>query len=641
MDPKIIWLFILVAFYWSYCVFYGIKQTFTEERMSSSPVADNPIPLWVFTLAATATSFSGWTFIGHPGLLYREGFPYGYAAFYAILIPFTGVLLVKRQWLIGRHFGFSTPSEMFASYFQSNIMRLCVILVALMFSIPYLSVQLRAAGFLFNVLTDGLLGIDDGMMMLAFVLLVYVAFGGLKSAIYVDTLQLFLLIAGIVLLGGIVLYFVGGVDKFRMGIAALVSSDPIRTPEGYSHYVAVPGLSQWVSRGEAAVGGAWTSSMIFTYLLGMMGIQASPAFSMWALSNRNPKIFAPQQVWASSLVVGLVLVVFSAILGIGGHFLGADLIFLTQHPELVNNVMSAGLLGKDLMDSPAQSEMLVPQLIYIVGDYAPWLLAILAVCALAAMQSTASAYLSTAGNMLTHDVLQYYFLRKASPTQQRIVGRLGVVLITLASLALAMQTTDALVLLGGGAVAYGLQMYPALLGLCWWRWLTRAGVITGLIAGIITVTLTEAWGVYFTSWGRWPLTIHAAGWGIAVNFTCAVLISALTQNAEQTAHRQGFHQFLQDNLRLPEVKRAWIPWAWFASLTWFLLAIGPGTMIGNTIFGHPDQPQTWWFGIPSIWTWQILFWLLGIALMQFLAYKMELSTVSEKTLNLLKQEHLV
>ena len=55
-----------------------------------------------FCIGATATSFSGWTFMGHPGLIHRDGFPYAYASFYAITIPFTGVLFLKRQWMLGK-----------------------------------------------------------------------------------------------------------------------------------------------------------------------------------------------------------------------------------------------------------------------------------------------------------------------------------------------------------------------------------------------------------------------------------------------------------------------------------------------------------------------------------------------------------
>lgn len=154
MDPKVVWLFVFVALYWTYCVFWGIKGALSAKTASDYFVAGRQISLWVFILAATATSFSGWTFMGHPGLIYSDGFQYAYASFYAITIPFTGVLFLKRQWMLGKRFGFITPGEMMAYYFRSDTIRILVVLVALVFSIPYLGVQPRASGFLFNVLTE-------------------------------------------------------------------------------------------------------------------------------------------------------------------------------------------------------------------------------------------------------------------------------------------------------------------------------------------------------------------------------------------------------------------------------------------------------------------------------------------------------
>ena len=68
-----------------------------------------------------------------------------------------------------------------------------MVIVALVFSVPYLGIQLRASGFLFNVLTDGLLGVNVGMWLLSAVVLIYVASGGLRAVAYVDTVQCILL----------------------------------------------------------------------------------------------------------------------------------------------------------------------------------------------------------------------------------------------------------------------------------------------------------------------------------------------------------------------------------------------------------------------------------------------------------------
>ena len=234
MDAKVVWLFIFVALYWSYCIFWGIKGALTARTASDYFVAGRQISIWVFILAATATSFSGWTFIGHPGLIYRDGFQYAYASFYAITIPLTGVLFLKRQWMLGKRFGFITPGEMMAYYFKSDAIRILVVIVALFFSVPYLGIQLRASGFLFNVLTDGMMGVEWGMWLLSAVVIIYVASGGMRAVAYVDSVQAVLLAAGIVLLGLVCYYYLPEGKTWSDLIGALTEIDP----------PAVPGLDE-------------------------------------------------------------------------------------------------------------------------------------------------------------------------------------------------------------------------------------------------------------------------------------------------------------------------------------------------------------------------------------------------------------
>jgi len=636
MEASVIWLFVFVLAYWTYCIAWGIKGYISSRTASDYFIAGRAIPTWVFVLAATATSFSGWTFMGHPGLLYTNGFQYAYASFYAITIPFTGVMFLKKQWMLGKHYGYVTPGEMFSDYFKSDAIRILVVVVALFFSIPYLGVQLRSSGFLFNVLTDGLFSVNVGMWMLSIVVFVYVASGGLRAVAYVDTVQCLLLAGGITAIGLIALNFAGGFTALNQGIANLVSLDTKLTADGYSHYIAIPGVIQFVKSGPSAVGGAWTGIMILSYAFALMGIQSSPAFSMWSFANKNPKPFAPQQVWASSMGIGGILIFFTAMQAFGAHLIGAD----TQMLEagFAKDFMN---LGKDLLTMPGKQGMIVPALINLLSATAPWAVGLLAVCALAAMQSTGAAYMSTASGMLTRDIFKHFFKKDASNTTQKVVGRIGVGVIVFSALIVATTSTDALVLLGGLAVAYGFQMWPALIGICYWPMLNRKGITFGLIAGIIAVTCTETIGTNWfgiTAWGRWPWTIHSAGWGIIFNMSIAVVVSALTQNSESLAHRMKFHGFLKEHAGLPEAKKRLVPFAIVGVLVWFFFAQGPGAVVGNWIFGNPTDSSTWLFGMPSIWTWQVIWWALGVVMMWFLAYKMEMSTIPSKEVQALVED---
>jgi hypothetical protein len=73
-------------------------------------------------------------------------------------------------------------------------------------------------------------------------------------------------------------------------------------------------------------------------------------------------------------------------------------------------------------------------------------------------------------------------------------------------------------------------------------------------------------------------------------------------------------------------------------LCWFFFGVGPGAVIGNDIFGNPQDAPTWTFGIPSIWAWQLIWWAGGVFMMWFLAYKMEMSTVPNIEVEALQED---
>ena len=624
MESKIYWLFAFVGIYWAYCIFWGIKGARTAKTSADYFVAGRSLGLWVFVLAATATSFSGWTFVGHPGKILTDGLPYAFASFYALTIPFTGVLFLRRQWILGRAFKYITPGEMYSDYYGGNAMRVLTVLVAFLFSVPYLGIQLRASGALFNVLTDGMISVNIGMLLLSAVVVIYVASGGLRSVAYVDCVQAVLLALGIVILGIITVHWVGGWSAFTEGIGNLVKSDLTNgsrlTPAGHSNRVAIPGAIQWVSSGSAAAGGVWTGMMCMTYMFALMGIQSSPAFSMWSYANKTSKAFRWQQVVASSLVIGIILFTFTIFQG-----LGADLLVLNGVWEQVTE------------------KNLVPKLINLMSESAPWLVGLLAVCALAAMQSTGAAYMSTFSGMITRDIYKHFLNPDASESMQKLAGRIFVVVVAGAALVVAATSTDALVMLGGLAVAYGFQMYPALLGNLYFSGISRRGVVAGLIAGLVAVTLTDKMSSLFpVPWGAYPLTIHSAGWGILFNIIFTVAGSRLFPDDDQTmAKRRKRHEYLREIAGVPDDKKKWIPVAWGLTLFWFLVGFGPFAIVGNTLFSDPNDPLTWApLGLPSLWVWQFCFLAFGIFVMWFLAFYMGLSQpVSPERVESLAREY--
>ena len=511
--------------------------------------------------------------MGHAGQIYRDGLPYAYAAFYAITIPLAGVLFLKRQWLLGKRFGYLTPGEMLADYFGGEAIRILTVVVALFFAIPFVAIQLDISGSLLSLLTttddhpDGALDQTMSMWILSLILLAYVIAGGLRAVAYVDTLQCILLLVGIVIVGLIALDAVGGWNALQAGLAELAASDVgVHGTTGgrgggdYNAYFAIPGAIQFTAGlgREEPVGGLWTGVMCLTYVLAFMGIQSAPAFSMWAFSSSTPRPFAPQQVWASAFAIGLILIVFTTIQGMAAHLLGANA-----------DVTEAGLAVADGIPvvQPDETVTLVAHYVDLIAKTSPWLVGLLAICALAAIQSTSAAYMSTTASMLARDIYKRHLAPAATHALQILLARLAVAVILVSALLLATISHDLTVRLGGLAVALGFQMCVPLAATCWLPWITRQGATWGLLSGILGVIATEDIGIavldwfgdwvgLHVGWGRWPWTIHSAGWGMILNLAVSVTVSALTQNEADIAHPHEVSRLSQRTRRSASGQKA-------------------------------------------------------------------------------------
>jgi len=165
-----------------------------------------------------------------------------------------------------------------------------------------------------------------------------------------------------------------------------------------------------------------------------------------------------------------------------------------------------------------------------------------------------------------------------------------------------------------------------------------AGIVIGLITVILTDKVITTNFITFLPWsGSYPLTIHSAAWGIFFNWITVFIVSFLTLNKTDEDRRMEYHNFLRTHSKLSDSKKRWKPLVLVFTIIWFLFAIGPFATIGNWFFGNPNDLDTWWFGIPSIWAWQLLWWILGVVMMWVLAYKMEMSTMSDENIKKIDQ----
>lgn len=621
--------------YWAYCFFWGIRALRRSHTASDFFLAGRRLSPWVLALALTAVSFGGWTFMGHPGLVFRDGFQFVNTSFYAVAVPLAGVVLMKRQWMLGKRFGYMTAGEMFSDYFKGDGLRIISVGIALLFGVPFVGIFFGASGFLISELTDQSISRNVAMWVLSGFVLLYAVTGGLQAVAKIAVVQCVMFALGVVVLGLFALDQVGGFDALNRGLAAIAQNSPGLW--GYTNgsgggnfpgYFAIPGVIQWTAGlgMEAPSGGPWTAIMILTFMMAAMGIQASPSFTLWSFASESPRGFAIHQVWGAAFCVGLIMFLFATFQGVGAHLLGANA-----------EANAAGIAVAQLLPvlTEHQSNELVSHYIRLIGDGLPWLTGMLAVCAVAALQASAGAFMSTTGSILTRDIFIRYLQPDASHEKQMLVGRLCTGLVFLAAMLLATYSMEATVLLGGLAIAFGFQLWPSLLAVTWFPWITRQAATLGLIAGLIAVVMTEGMGQKLTAgslpWGRWPWTIHSAAWGMFFNIIICLVVSVATRSDADRPRRNRFHEFLNGYGALT-LQNSWSkPVAWIIVLVWMFFAIGPGSVIGNILFGEPNGGyDAWYFAMPSIWAWQIIWWALGVGMIWYLAYKMEMSTEPDR-----------
>ena len=636
MSEELTWLLALGALYAAYCLYWGASSVREARGPSDFFLASNQVPAWVFVLTATGVSLSGWLALGHPALVYLDGLQCAQLALASIVIPLAGILFLKRQWIAARRFGHVTPGDLLASYYSGEAIRVVVVIVALVFAIPFVGMQLLASGRLIAVVSGGVMDARAAMWVMTFGVFLYACIGGWRAVTSIGALQAILLVAGVIFIGSLAYASLGGFGAFMDGMARLGQQ-----PEG-PQYLAIPGVIQFtegVGR-EMPVGGIWTAAMILTYAFALAGVQSSPAFSMLGFSARDMRGFGPQQVWATGGGVGAILLFFAVAQGMGAHFLGAS--------------ESASALGLGLASTlPALGEGgfmdLSAAYIRSLGGADPWFMALLAVCMLAGIHVAAAVFASAAATSVTHDVVKRFMFPDADAKALKLCARLALAVIFLLALILATFAPVVQAQLGSLALGFGLQLWPALAGLCWFKWVTRQGAILGLIVGMFAVVMTEPLGAsalrlvgFELPWGRWPWTIHSAGWGIFWNLVICVPVSLATFRGEGHERQLTYHDYADRRSSPAADRRAMRLALWAVFLIWLFFALGPGAVIGNDFFGAPDGGlESWNLGMPSLWAWQIIWWALGVLVVWWLAYKMELSTSLRAGTEIVRAEEFV
>ena len=436
----------------------------------------------VLYLTVVATFHSAFAFLGSGGFFYTHGIGFWVAGAWTVLVGVITYTLGTRIWALGKRFGYITPADMLADFYESEAVRVLTAIVSVVFTILYIQVQAQGLGYILSVASDGRVSFELGTLILLVVAGAYLIAGGLRAVYWTDVIQgVWMYVA--VWAGSLVLVYklFGGPGELWRRLAAerpdLLS---LPGPEGFF----TPGV--WFGMTIALSFG-----IIFQPHMMIRFYTAASARTMKWLGATTP-------------IYLMTLYIPAAMVGLGGALILPDL-------EVADRVF--------------------PELLF---RFAPaWLTGLILAGATAAAMSTLDSILHSNMTVLTRDVYQRYVAPGRSQRHYVAFGRYAVLALLAIGYVLSISTFEFLVTLVTLSGAGALQLMPAILGVCYpgRRVTTRAGVLAGISTGLAVLYATR---VLFYQ----PLGIHEAAWSLALNFAVTIIVSRFsTPPSESTRTR--------------------------------------------------------------------------------------------------------
>ncbi len=438
---------------------YVYKRT---TSLSDFVLGGRRLNSWVAGLSANASDFSGWLLLGLPGAIYVSGLgeawiavglACGFAGSWILLAP---RLRVYTQRVTDARTGGDSDSLTLSSFLENRfndptrLLRAVSSLLIIVFYFFYVASGLVAMSALF----DQVFGLDPAPAIAIGVgiVVLYTVLGGFLAVSYTDVVQAAMMWLALLVVPVLAITALGGFAGLTEGVAA--KSDGLLS--------AVGGTSL---DGEA---GAWVS----TETLGAVVIISGLA---WGLGY-----FGQPHILARYMGIRSVK-----------DIPAAATISVTWAVTAMALAVLVGFIGIAYFDTPLSTpEQVFPLLIESLSH--PLVAGLLLAAILAAVMSTADSQLLVASSALTEDGYKAFVDRDASPKTLLWISRGAVIAVALGAAAIALWGDRSVMDLVGYAWAgFGAGFGPILLLSVFWKRMTWAGALAGMIAGGATAILWD------------------------------------------------------------------------------------------------------------------------------------------------------
>lgn len=456
----------------------GVYKSKVVNSSDDFMVAGRTLPWYILVGTLLATWMGNGSLFGGAGLGYRNGLAslwYSAGAWAGIVI----VYFIARRI---RNFGQVTVPDIFeARYGKAS--RVLATLITVIAYLTIVSYQFKGGGRVIAIMTDGLITIEQGIMITAIFAILYTVLAGMLSVVYTDVVNGVLMTGGVLVGLGFLLYQVGGLD---------VVMNAAEESGKWSVF------GNWADERENVNSGP---IIAFSFLIPTMLLLLGDA-------NMYQRIFSAEDSGQAQKAV-FFWVIGVVILETSFQFFG-----------LVGSVaVDQGLITNLFEEGRAGTENIIPA---AAGQALPLVLGMVLVATMmAVIVSTADSFLLVPATNLTRDVWQRFVNPDLSEKNVVRLGRIFVLGLGLIAYLLVEQFPTILDAAYTAYLIYGAAITPPLMAAFLWKRATWQGAVASILVGSFT---TLIWTFYLSSqpyFSSWSPFLQEATYP-------AVLLSILT-----------------------------------------------------------------------------------------------------------------
>lgn len=187
---------LLMIFLFFALMLFIIRKGLGVSSFEDYATANRSFGFFALTFSVLATWVVGAMYTAWAGMAVSYGFTALYAIAYAVITMIVMYFVAPKTYIWGAKYKIKTQSELLGFRYQSKTVRMLTGVCGIVFTIPWLIVEIVTQGYVFEYATDGMIPKFWGMVLGILVISIFVSLGGMRSVITANVFQGLILIVG-------------------------------------------------------------------------------------------------------------------------------------------------------------------------------------------------------------------------------------------------------------------------------------------------------------------------------------------------------------------------------------------------------------------------------------------------------------